>query len=179
MFSKELPSILWLRGIGRHLRPGGPHRVRVEDPVIWLSPHPTPQPKTTTLQTTDSQAWLTTHRRIARISLIVQLALIPVQCTKKTFSSFFFCTLFSLAFCCVLFTTSCYILSCSLLSLPIPLVNLILLLLRLFNDPYRLIVIDQLHVWRLFSLHILPSSSVFRYVCSVDLIFTNLVNICS
>lgn len=122
---------------GRHLRPGGPHRVRVEDPVIWLSPHPTPQPKTTTttLQTTDSQAWLTTHPRIARISLIAARSN-TFTVYKENFLIIPFCTLFSLVFCCVLFSTSCYSSSCSLLSPPIPLVNLILLLLRLFNVPY-------------------------------------------
>lgn len=163
---------------GRHLRPGGPHRVRVEDPVIWLSPHPTTphnQKQQHYRQLTAKLDWPRTEGLPGYHWL--QFALIPLQCTKKTFSSFFFCTLFSLAFCCVLFSTSCYILSCSLLSPPILSSTLFF---YSFAFSTSLIVIDQLHVWRLFSLHIfITSSSVFRYVCFVDLIFTNLVNICS
>lgn len=135
MFSKELRSILWL---GEDDTSGQAGPIAWELKTQWFDCHPTPphiqKQQQHYRQLTVKLDWPRTQGLPGYHWL--QLDLIPVQWTKKTFSSFFFCTLFSLAFYCVLFSTSCYSSSCSLLSPPIPLVNLIPLLLRLFNVPY-------------------------------------------
>lgn len=185
MFSKELHSFLRL---GEDDTSGQAGPIAWELKTQWFDchptlPHPSSQPKTTTttLQTTDSQAWLTTHPRIARISLIAARSntctvykenLLTIPFLHFILSCLLLRLIFYLLLYFVLFFTvsSSYTSRKPYSSTPSP-----------FQRPlssYRHRPITCLKV--VFSSHLRFLLFIsFQYVCSVDIIFTNLETICS